>query len=324
MKFQCSEMLDMCPLASVPRPLKYGDGFPKWAIFTPSGMYLRNVRRTRAANDSTKREISPTDDAFELHYVQCSICQKFGQQKGDEWSEGCKLEPHTTWWTPFVLNRHTKSTSHENALLEQQRVEASAANDANAGAGALPAAMEASQVAAQARVEMDASQVATQTRVQMAALVRTIMYQAANGDAFWRLPNLVALQAANGANVPDVGIYGGHTSPDNAVGITTFISDMEKEDITKAVEASSFWTFVVDGSSDKSMEHCVAVYVIWLSSAGRVFGSFWDMLDCDGDATAQYSMLREEFVRLDISKVRNSLLSYIYILYIILSYHMSS
>ena len=55
------EMLDMCPLANVPRPLRYGDGFPKWAICTPSGKPQAHRMKALAISESSPRTSRRSD-----------------------------------------------------------------------------------------------------------------------------------------------------------------------------------------------------------------------------------------------------------------------
>eukprot|EP01047_Picozoa_sp_COSAG01_P091821 COSAG01_NODE_23332_length_819_cov_1.302778_1_plen_238_part_10 len=230
-------------VASTPRPRNYGDGFPEWATLTPSGEYAVNVskRRNSGVEATTCRVVEPTNEVYELHFLTCAICKQGGADT--DYARGDKLEPLGSWWTKGVLAAHARSIAHTTALKEVQPPPPVAPPQP------ISVAMDAAQQLSAAQQLQTETLRQEQTRAQLGAVVRTVLHQAKNASAFAGLPGLIELQAANGANVPASTSYGGHTSQHSSKDLTLFISKMEKEDITKAVEASSFWTFVVDGSS---------------------------------------------------------------------------
>ena len=147
------------------------------------------------------------------------------------------------------------------------------------------------------------AEIAAQTVEQLSALVRTVLKSAFTATAFRDLHDEMELQKANGANVADPTMYGSHANRDSSRDSTIFMSDLEKADIIVAVQKAVLWTFCGDGSSDSSLEHCVAVLVMWIDESGQTWCALWDILDCDGDAMSQFAMLREEFVMLDWKKL---------------------
>ena len=106
------------------------------------------------------------------------------------------------------------------------------------------------------------AEIAAQTVEQLSALVRTVLKSAFTATAFRDLHDEMELQKANGANVADPTMYGSHANRDSSRDSTIFMSDLEKADIIVAVQKAVLWTFCGDGSSDSSLEHCVAVLVM--------------------------------------------------------------
>eukprot|EP01046_Picozoa_sp_COSAG06_P055627 COSAG06_NODE_10283_length_1711_cov_1.601737_2_plen_397_part_01 len=280
------------------------------------GHKLQNVSKPRELWQAKKPSdrVKPVVDAhnnpvvYQRFYAMCKWCaEDLSQRRSAEPAVGQGsfarapgvLEPDT-WWKPWNFKLHEDSQRHKDAVKHHE----SGTN------GSIERSMDQSAAAAAQQSEnrsneqkQQDAQIALQDREQRKSIVRTVLKQAFTATAFSDLEIEMSLQDANGANVATPGKYGSEDTKHGARELTIFMSNLEKDHLRKRVQAADYWTFCADGSADRSMEHCVAILVIWIESDGTVYCALWDIVDCAGDSASLYAMLRDEFVGLDDHKL---------------------
>jgi len=218
--------------------------------------------------------------------------------KNTDAGRGTWLEPMSTWFSNSVVKKHEAGSTHAMAVMRQHDAPKQLIQHAVESSSALAA--QQSETAKRKRTEREEI-VDAAAFEQKAALVRTVIKMAYKAEAFSSVSINIELQAANAAKTVKPGTYGSHDSKDSARELTVYLADMDKKEVREAVRKSTAWTFCADGSSDRSMAHCVAVLVMWIDAEGRVWCALWEIVDCDGDAASQYTMLSKPSCSIHVS-----------------------